>query len=754
MPKNTETKNRKGKDMAKTKALAQTQSTQIQKSEKVNMLFGSGRVQIPVDAPLPQITIMRESAQFEMPDGRYEKEFTGHILHWHNANQYYSTAFGESESPLPDCCSSDGISPDGGTFKQPGPCRTCELNKFGSAADGTAKACQNTIRLYVLTDGEVIPSVIKAPPSSLGKKDSLMRWLTCAANTAARAGMGTHYQPIQVRFSLRKKEFSSGMNASVICIETMRVLDVDADAVKLAQLGTLYQDFMATYLGRIKEDVLGERSAASLNEELIMKNAALIKSMDSSERHGCLMRLFKHQQAAFERAKTGNLALFHECGTGKTLTALTIIRYWKSRFEKGLENGRWNGALVVCPLSIIEPAWMDDCRRFAPDLRIVSLWSKDGRHRQSGLGCGADVCAVNFETFRNMFEEISKNEFSVIVVDESSRMKSPDSQTTGALLALAGLRWRRKGKKFAAAKPVPHRYILSGTPAPNDRSEYWAQINFIAPNAAFADNFYAFRSRYFTAKPLGRTGINIWTFTKDPVLSAEFAERMSPHCDVVHKADAVDLPEQIHAVRKVELSKPERSAYETFRKELVLRFAREDVLAASALTEVMKARQLTSGFCYGSTGAHVIGRSKMNELLELRQEIGSQPIIVWCSFRQEIEELLGAVPKAAVLWGQTKDRREVIEGFKSGRYTTLIANPQSAGHGLTFAHCSYAVYYSLSWSYELMRQSQDRIHRIGQKNKCTYIYLLAKDTIDEVIYEALQKKKDLSDAVLRYLKQN
>ena len=244
--------------MSKTKALATKQDGNIEQADKMNDMFGGGAVQLPVDAALPVITIMRESAQFEMPDGRYEKEFTGHVLHWHNANQYYSAAYGEGDSPVPDCCSSDGIKPDGGQFMQEGPCHGCDLNKFKSAADGGGKACQNTLRLYVLTDGEVIPSLLKAPPTSLGKKDALMRWLTSAANTAARAGAGTNYQPIQVKFSLRKKEFASGMTASIVQVETVRVLDVETDAAKLAQLSSLYQDFMANYMGRVKKDVAGE----------------------------------------------------------------------------------------------------------------------------------------------------------------------------------------------------------------------------------------------------------------------------------------------------------------------------------------------------------------------------------------------------------------------------------------------------------------------------------------------------------------
>lgn len=236
----------------------QTQNTAITAASQIDDLFGGPGYQIPVDAPLPAIKILRESAQFEMPDGRFVRDFTGHILHWHNANQYYATAFGEGENPLPDCFSSDGIRPDGGQFMQAGPCRMCQMNQFGTAEDKVAKACQNTIRMYVLIDGEVIPCLVKAPPSSLGKKDSLMRWLTTAANTAARAGMGTKYQPIQVRFSLRKKEFNSGMTASVIEIQTVRVLDKTADTVKLERLAALYREFMNSYFGRIRQEIAAE----------------------------------------------------------------------------------------------------------------------------------------------------------------------------------------------------------------------------------------------------------------------------------------------------------------------------------------------------------------------------------------------------------------------------------------------------------------------------------------------------------------
>ncbi|MBE0534532.1 MAG: hypothetical protein IH624_02605 [Phycisphaerae bacterium] len=242
-----------------TGAIVKRQGGTLAAAGEVDAMFGGGPVQIPVDAPLPQISIMRESAQFEMPDGQYAREFAGHILFWHNANQYYTSEYGEGSSVVPDCASSDGIRPDGGEFVQADSCRACGMNRFGSAPDGTAKACQNTIRLYVLVDGEVIPCLLKAPPSSLGRKDSLMRWLTSAPNIASRAGMGTKYQPIHVRFSLRKKDFASGMSASVIELETLRVLAMSEDAAKLAALSALYKELMESYMGRLCKDVATEK---------------------------------------------------------------------------------------------------------------------------------------------------------------------------------------------------------------------------------------------------------------------------------------------------------------------------------------------------------------------------------------------------------------------------------------------------------------------------------------------------------------
>lgn len=232
--------------------ITKVQAGTLATPSEIQQLFGQDKPQIPVDALPPAIKIMRESPMFQMPDGNAIKEFTGHIIHWHNANQYYQNAFGEGESPVPDCLSSDGIRPDGGINPMDGPCRTCPLNAFGSAdsGEGVGKACSNTIRLYILLDDEIIPCLLRCPPSSLGKKESLMTWLTSSGNQAAKLGFGAAYQPLKVKFTLRKKDFKSGMSASVVELATVG----HAEGMnELRRLAEITQAFRKSYCGQVAE---------------------------------------------------------------------------------------------------------------------------------------------------------------------------------------------------------------------------------------------------------------------------------------------------------------------------------------------------------------------------------------------------------------------------------------------------------------------------------------------------------------------
>ena len=158
--------------------------------------------------------------------------------------------------------------------------------------------------------------------------------------------------------------------------------------------------------------------------------------------------------------------------------------------------------------------------------------------------------------------------------------------------------------------------------------------------------------------------------------------------------------------------------------------------------KLMKLREVVSGFLIDK--AHSVKEfetQKDNVLKETLDEIGNKPVIIWCQFIYEIEKLAKKY-NGVGLTSKTKNRDDVIRRFKNGDIKYLFAHPKLLGKGVTFTNCTYNIYYSASFSYEEFKQSQDRIHRIGQNNKCTYILLQAKNTIDGKIYNCLNRKSN------------
>src|SRR5213075_687404 len=103
------------------------------------------------------------------------------------------------------------------------------------------------------------------------------------------------------------------------------------------------------------------------------------------------------------------------------------------------------------------------------------------------------------------------------------------------------------------------------------------------------------------------------------------------------------------------------------------------------------------------------------------------------------------------LYGETPeaDRQAVASRFQEDPHTrVLIANPAAAGVGFTLTAASFAIYETLTWRYDYYAQSQDRNHRIGQRNPVTYIRLIADGTVEQAVAEALARKATIATEIL------
>ena len=148
---------------------------------------------------------------------------------------------------------------------------------------------------------------------------------------------------------------------------------------------------------------------------------------------------------------------------------------------------------------------------------------------------------------------------------------------------------------------------------------------------------------------------------------------------------------------------------------------------------------------------------RMDALTEIMDEHDGKAII-WSRFRYDIIEITKMLNKkfgegsAAAYYGDTSDdeRNSIVQRFQDPRSPLrfFVGNPSTAGYGLTLTEANLVVYYANDFNLETRIQSEDRAHRIGQKNNVTYIDLISEGTLDEKIVEALRNKIDIGAKVL------
>lgn len=471
-----------------------------------------------------------------------------------------------------------------------------------------------------------------------------------------------------------------------------------------------------------------------------------------------MITLRKHQQDVLPLATGKNYGLFWGCGAGKTLMGLSLYQANKKL------NPSLKLLVIVSPKELIESAWMADCDKIGLD-NYESLKNIKGK-------C-PDIVLTNYEYMRvnknlvNLRKLIKDNGPFMCILDESSKIKNPKTENWKAVRILAPL--------------FRYRYVMSGTPAPNSETEYWTQLSFL-DESIYGRNFYDFRRTYFeftkeykgkiykadpammrdplVARSYMQQG---YKYTINPSLRDSFFGRMSKVVSRLETRDVVDLPAESHLERYFTLNAEEKRAYKAMQKDMVVAIGDEDsfVMTDNVLGKMLKLRQVSSGFMYnrqedGTFATVQFGNSKLNSLLDLLADIGNNQVVVWTTFTEEANQIAKELAKLGksytILNAQTKDKQEAIDLFAKNQVQYVVANPQTAAHGITWVNCQYEVFYSMDYSWERYHQALHRIMRIGQEKPCFYYYMLATGTKDKSILEVIKHKGSLNDIAKEYLK--
>jgi len=326
-----------------------------------------------------------------------------------------------------------------------------------------------------------------------------------------------------------------------------------------------------------------------------------------------------------------------------------------------------------------------------------------------------------------------------VILDESHRAKSAKGNL---------------GKLVAGLAKAPKRIALSGTPMPKDVLDIWAQAQFVEPGA-FEGTFWAFRKRHAITQSIrGVPGAEKVIGFRDV---ERIRETMRGFSFSARTSDVLDLPPVLHERIDIKLSQDELRAYAAIDRDAVLKVRDNLITASNAAVEVIRLQQITGGSVTDEVGNTVrVGTSKKEALLDLLEDIGpDEPVVVFCRFQADLDQILEAGREMGRDCRELSGRRNDIAA-EGGLWQTgnlVAAQVQAGSVGVDLTKARYAILWSLNYSLGDYEQLLARIHRPGQTRPCTYYHLIAKDTADEWIYDALQSKKEGLKAVLEALRE-
>ena len=430
--------------------------------------------------------------------------------------------------------------------------------------------------------------------------------------------------------------------------------------------------------------------------------------------------------------RSKSVAILAEMGTGKTLISIGIAGYLYLQKEI-------NKLLIVAPLSITK-VWEEEFQKFADfdyQLEVLEGPTKEKSEALRNLfGTKLQVAVVNYESCWRMEKEIAFWKPDMIICDESSKIKNPQAKQSKALHRLG--------------KISKHNMILTGTPVTNNPLDFFSQYKFL-DESIFSGSYYSFRARYAIMGGYGN--YQVVGYKNLP----ELTEKAHSIAFRITKKEALDLPEQVDVTRYVELEPMARAIYNQVERNSYAELSQGEVVVRNVLTKLLRLSQITGGYIKDefSEIEEQVSSAKLNALEEIIEECldADKKVVVFARFISEIDAITRMLKhygiKYSLIRGDVKDRASEVEKFQNDKdVKVFVGQLQTTGMGLTLTASDTAVFYSLSYNFADYEQAKARIHRIGQKNNCTYIHLIAKKTIDEKVMEALSKKKNIADLVV------
>ena len=339
------------------------------------------------------------------------------------------------------------------------------------------------------------------------------------------------------------------------------------------------------------------------------------------------LTLMRHQQMGREIASyRDRFAFFYDTRTGKTPLSLSIIYDDLQKYP----DHKW---LVVCPLILIDNAWLEDANTFFPDIKTISLHATTPAKRKKKMEEVASIYITNVESFAKYVDNFEQMGFHGCIVDESSTMKSNKSKTSKALVDFA-----QKMKRF---------YLLSGTPAPNGEWEYYMQLKAI-DYYGVQQSYTQFKEYFFMNTSFNPQYEKLVTRVdrKDELYS--MIKKLAVYVD---KEDVLNTPGRTFHEVEFDVPNELKRFYNEMKNDLAVELNEDvSIVAKSTAAKLNKLNQITSGFIMDTRAMkenkfyddsnlnewYLLDNYRFNKLQEILESpnVINQQVLIWANYRK------------------------------------------------------------------------------------------------------------------------
>jgi len=418
--------------------------------------------------------------------------------------------------------------------------------------------------------------------------------------------------------------------------------------------------------------------------------------------------------------------LADDMGLGKTLQTLAHLLVEK-------EAGRMDRpCLIVAPASLLFN-WRAEARRFAPDLRLLTLHGP-GRKALFHRIADHDLVLTSYALLVRDHSRLAAQSFHIVVLDEAQAIKNPSSASA----------------RCARELDARQRLALSGTPLENNLGELWSLFQFVQPGllgtaAGFERNY---------RKPIERdkdeTRMKVLRHTVAPFLLRRTKAAVAP-----------ELPPVVDIERSIELTPEQQRLYEAVRltmHEKVRRALDERGLAGGRIVVLDALLRLRQICCdprlidagRGNARQDSAKLEVLTEMLAALHDEGRQ-VLVFSQFTSMLKLIEADVNRLGLdyvkLTGRTRDRERPVRQFQNGEASVFLISLKAGGAGLNLTAAEAVIHYDPWWNPAAEDQATGRAHRIGQTRQVFSWRLVTVGTVEERVLELQQRKRALVDGL-------